>query len=42
MLECKWNTTVLTPEQRTKADKVEEQWRRRLDQMVDRLNQAAD
>jgi hypothetical protein len=42
--KLKWKiyTTVLTPEQRTKADELIERWRRRFDRMIVGLNHAAN
>lgn len=36
-LKSKIYTTVLNPEQRTKADALQEQWHSRLDRIVDRI-----
>jgi Spy/CpxP family protein refolding chaperone len=42
--KLKWKiyTTVLTPEQRTKANELQERWRRRVDQMIEGLDHAAN
>jgi Spy/CpxP family protein refolding chaperone len=39
-LKFKIYSTVLTPEQRAKADKLQEQWHSRLDKMSERLKHA--
>ncbi|HEY4049912.1 MAG TPA: hypothetical protein VGM27_23870, partial [Acidobacteriaceae bacterium] len=35
-------TTVLTPDQRAKADKLQERWHSRLDRIVARLDRTSD
>jgi aspartate ammonia-lyase len=36
-LKSKIYTTVLNPEQRTKADELQKRWRSRLDRLADRM-----
>ena len=41
-MKSKIYSTVLTPEQRTKANKLQERWHSRLDKMSDRLQHAGN